>query len=265
MKRAICIIFILLLIAGINLSVSSLGDTSIPPDVQTTAGNSMKIVKAKMSEKPGLFGFESKWDIEKLTQGHSWQVHFIGINKIGEPTIHHISQLEDESIIPVFIFTLGFEGSIKALFTVGNEGGAEYHLVEFSGYGDYIRVFESTLIQFSQMVQRKGAATETLLYSIAGRYIFIASVGNTEYALPVPVSSEIDFSKIQEWNAERLWTSEEIIQVIKDAKKNYKPGVLGNGISFSKAPIVNMSWPWYSYVIILAGFIPVVVFSIAIL
>lgn len=235
MKKLITIFICLVIGLVQTMLVFGEANTIIPDGVQKIAQDGFKTVKAKISTNPLDWGFSKDIEIDKLVLGQGQLVHFLGTENIEKTSNSSLSQLEDNSIDPVWLYTLDLDGTARIFLEVStNDKGMSYYLL---GYGGFAGLYQKTQNQFHQMLLEKGLDSNSVLYSISGRYIFASLNGETEWALPVPINAEIENADI--WKASQLWTSIEILKVISDAKNNYQEGSYGSFINFSQKPEKN--------------------------
>jgi hypothetical protein len=236
MKRYIFALFIIIMFTNLFTTVYAINDESIPEAVIRIAEDSLDKVKSAMAANPDEWGLNTKEEITSATLGGGQLVHFLSSKNLDKASSGNLQALEDSSIFPVWVFTLDDHDVSKGLLEViTSYGGSSYYLL---GYGGIPRLFQSTRDQLKQLAQQKGNISDFSLYSIAGRYFFAASDGKTTWALPVPTLSDVNYQ--ENWVANQLWTSEEIIQAIENSVKSFVPGTFGgSSIDFSHIPKIE--------------------------
>ncbi len=258
MKKAIILIICLLLVLFQSAFVYAEGNDIIPTNVQKVAQDSLISIKAKISLDPSGWGFADESEIDKLVLGQGQLVHFLGTENIEKSSDTSLSQLEVDSIDPVWLYTLELDGTAKIFLEVSTQDdGASYYLLGFGGKAD---LYQKAKVQFLQMLLAKDLNSNIVLYSASGRYILASPNSTTEWALPVPIYAEID--SVENWEASQLWTSSEVIQVIRDGMSKHQEGSYGGDFDFSQKPSTRTSANKSPYLWIIIPIIALVVFTI---
>lgn len=139
------------IILGLSLSASASLDSSLPDAVQKVAEDNFDKALAKVSDDPESWGFDSKDDLSHATLGDGILVHFIGSGILAENGGPFLSSYEDNSIYPIWSFTIDIEGIPKTFLEVGtDDGGLTYYLF---GFGGNAKWFSSAQDQFLSMIQ----------------------------------------------------------------------------------------------------------------
>lgn len=170
--------------------------------------------------------------------------NFDGIAKSKVSKISELNLMDPGSSSWFVILDSKQNVELNASMIINTDIKGQAELQSFTGPGDYLKVFKTTLSQLERLALQKGTIDQIILYFCEDAYFFAATVSDTEWILPLPIY-QFDAESIDSWQPKQLWTVDELVQAYKNNLKKNKaswledPNRAGGGIDLSIIPVVE--------------------------
>lgn len=217
MKIFLCFLTCISLIFSRGYMAPNVTNESIPDEVQKFAEENFSVLSR------AVMAFADEWDItnpdemDRITLGIGERVYTLKSDNINNIFTHKLSQHIDDSVYPIWLYTFDLDGeSAMSMEIMTDDGGKSYSINGYGGSPEYVKIFNIVRNRFTELLVDQGATPNIVLYSVSGRYIFASNDGVNEWALPVPLPFETEMD-ISNWQTDRLWTSKEILQSVRNA------------------------------------------------
>lgn len=234
MKRLVGFSFALIILILANLLVFAEQTNQIPADLQQRAEDYLANIKNSIIDYPDDWGYTSSEEITSVVLGDGFYLKNLNLEMNNSFT--RLAQMVDSNGRPAWLFTIDVNGKSFREFQYGIEySGADYNMTTRSSSWE---LFGQARDRFKLLIQEKGITAAPFLYDIGGRYIFAASDGENEWALPVPMPDE---ESAESWQSNQLWTAEQIAQTLKNFQLISKPGLIGPRPDFSRKPDMTIA------------------------